>query len=108
MYDNGNIEPQGGVGRSLMIFMLGAAVGATCALLYAPASGEEIRGQLVEKAGQFKDKAGEIKDKAMEKAEAWKSRATEVVADTMDRTSQTVRRAGQTTEPMDASIGVAA
>ena len=108
MNNNGYTESQPGAGRSLMIFCLGMAVGACCALLYAPASGEEIRGQLVEKAGEFKDKAVEFKDKAMEQANAWKNKAAETVADTMDKTSQSVRRAGQTSEPFDSEVGVAA
>jgi len=41
----------------LVAFAVGAAVGAAVALLYAPASGEETRRKLVEKAREGRDKA---------------------------------------------------
>ena len=50
------------IGLSLMTFILGAAVGATVAILYAPQPGTETRAQIAEKAGQLKDKAGELKN----------------------------------------------
>jgi len=96
MYTNGYTEDHGSTANSMMIFLLGAAVGATCALLYAPASGAEIRGQIADKAVQLKDKAVEFKDKAVDKAEEWKGKAAEVAADTMDRTSQSIRKTAQT------------
>jgi gas vesicle protein len=39
--------------------LIGAALGAAFALIYAPASGEETREQVVEKARKFKDAATE-------------------------------------------------
>ncbi len=108
MYTNGDSETNGAVGRSMMFFVLGAAVGATCALLYAPASGEEIRGQIAEKAHQFKDKAVELKDKAVEKAETWKTKAAEVTADTMDRTAQTIRKTAHAPQPDEFTSGMQA
>jgi gas vesicle protein len=41
----------------LVAFALGAAAGAAIALLYAPASGEETRRKLREKAREGRDKA---------------------------------------------------
>jgi gas vesicle protein len=43
----------------LVAFMLGAIAGAAVALLVAPASGEETRRKLGEKAREGRDKAGD-------------------------------------------------
>jgi gas vesicle protein len=49
---------QGNSGGSVLVaFALGAAVGAAIALLYAPASGEETRRKLADKARAGKEKA---------------------------------------------------
>jgi len=48
-----------------MGFMIGAAVGAVAGMLFAPKSGEELRGQIKEKASTIKDKATQTaQDKA--------------------------------------------
>jgi len=41
----------------LMAFVLGAAAGAAVALLYAPATGEETRRRIKDKAREGRDKA---------------------------------------------------
>ena len=51
MADNGNSA------SVLVAFALGAAVGAAIALLYAPASGEETRRRLAQKAREGRQKA---------------------------------------------------
>jgi gas vesicle protein len=43
----------------LLAFVLGAAAGAAVALLFAPASGEETRNYLTEKAKEGRDRAAE-------------------------------------------------
>jgi gas vesicle protein len=48
-----------GAGGVMVAFMLGAIAGAAVALLVAPASGEETRRKLGEKARESRDKAGE-------------------------------------------------
>jgi len=48
-----------GAGGVMVAFMLGAIAGAAVALLVAPASGEETRRKLGEKAREDRDKAGE-------------------------------------------------
>jgi gas vesicle protein len=63
-------EPQGALGTSLLVFLLGVAVGATAAILYAPAAGTETRAQLAEKAEKIKDKASQVSERAVE----WKDR----------------------------------
>jgi gas vesicle protein len=45
---------------NLVCFLLGAAVGAAVALLYAPQEGETTRRIIGEKAGEVKDKASEV------------------------------------------------
>ena len=48
-----------GASGVMVAFMLGAIAGAAVALLVAPASGEETRRKLGEKAREGRDKAGE-------------------------------------------------
>jgi gas vesicle protein len=55
MASNGNSG-----GSVLLAFILGAAAGAAVALLYAPASGEETRRKLAEKAKEGRDKVEEF------------------------------------------------
>ena len=45
--------------RFLTGAIVGAAVGATVAILMAPASGEEIRGQIQERGMSFRDELNE-------------------------------------------------
>jgi gas vesicle protein len=52
MASNGN-----SAGSVLVAFALGAITGAAVALLYAPASGEETRRKLAEKAREGREKA---------------------------------------------------
>ena len=47
-------------GQVLVAFALGAIAGAAVALLYAPASGEETRRRLAEKAREGRDKASAL------------------------------------------------
>jgi len=52
MSDNGS-----SAGNVIVAFALGAIAGAAIALLYAPASGEETRRKLAEKAREGRDRA---------------------------------------------------
>ncbi|MBM3493697.1 MAG: YtxH domain-containing protein [Armatimonadetes bacterium] len=56
------------IGTSLVVFLLGVAVGATVAILYAPMAGRETRAHLAESAGRVKEKATEIGHQVVEKA----------------------------------------
>ena len=53
----------GGAGTVLLAFLLGAVSGAAVALLYAPASGEETREYLGQKAREGRQRAGEVAER---------------------------------------------
>ena len=46
-------------GDKVVWFLAGAAIGAAVALLYAPASGEETRAKLIDRANEGRDLLGE-------------------------------------------------
>lgn len=56
----------GAAGTVIVAFVLGAITGAAVALLMAPASGEETRRLLAEKAREGREKAGEAAEKGRE------------------------------------------
>jgi gas vesicle protein len=55
-----------GAGGVMVAFMLGAIAGAAVALLVAPATGEETRRKLGEKARESREKAAEAAQKGRE------------------------------------------
>lgn len=75
-------------GDKVVWFLAGAAIGAAIALLYAPASGEETRAKLIEKANEGKDVLGdrgrELMDRGRELYSKGKSMADEA-ADMFER-----------------------
>jgi gas vesicle protein len=56
----------GAAGTVVVAFVLGAITGAAVALLMAPASGEETRRMLADKAREGREKAGEAAQKGRE------------------------------------------
>lgn len=59
-------------GSNLVFFLLGAAVGAAVALLYAPQEGQATRRIISERAGEVKDKASEVSHQVAQTArEKW-------------------------------------
>jgi gas vesicle protein len=58
------IEKQTDSGNALLMFLLGAATGATCALLFAPASGSDTRRYLGERARDARTGASSAAAKA--------------------------------------------
>jgi gas vesicle protein len=52
-----------GAGTVLLAFLVGAVAGAAAALLYAPATGEETREYLSEKARASREKANTLAEK---------------------------------------------
>ncbi len=59
-------DDSGAAGTIIVAFVLGAVTGAAVALLMAPASGEETRRMLAEKAREGREKAGEAAQKGRE------------------------------------------
>ncbi len=55
-----------GAGTVLLAFLVGAVAGAAVALLYAPATGEETRAYLGDKAREGREKATEVAAKGRE------------------------------------------
>jgi len=70
-----------GAGTVVVAFVLGAITGATVALLMAPATGEETRRLLAEKAREGRDKAGEA---ARQGRELW-NRQRETLTNAFER-----------------------
>src|SRR5947207_5318080 len=70
-----------GAGTVVVAFVLGAITGAAVALLMAPASGEETRRLLIEKAREGRDKAGEA---ARQGRELW-NRQRDTLATAFER-----------------------
>src|SRR5919206_2403124 len=64
-----------GFSTQLTCFLLGGAVGALAALLFAPKSGRELRGDIADATRQGVDRA---RDKANEYYEVSRERATEL------------------------------
>ncbi|MFN0104784.1 MAG: YtxH domain-containing protein [Bryobacteraceae bacterium] len=68
-------------GDKVVWFLAGAAIGAAIALLYAPASGEETRAKLLDKANEGRDLLGdrgrELMDRGRELYTKGKSMADE-------------------------------
>ncbi|HEV2801231.1 MAG TPA: YtxH domain-containing protein [Pyrinomonadaceae bacterium] len=68
-------EEETGLSTQLTCFLLGGAVGALAALLFAPKSGRELRGDIADATRQGVDRA---RDKANEYYEVSRGRATEL------------------------------
>jgi gas vesicle protein len=62
----------------LLAFVVGAVAGAAIALLYAPASGEETRRKLAEKARQGRDKAQQVAKEGREFVDRQRDHLVEV------------------------------
>ena len=65
----------GSAGFFLAGLLVGAALGAVAALLFAPAPGEETRELLSQKGIELKGKAKELSDEAKERAEALQAKS---------------------------------
>lgn len=70
---------------NLVFFLIGAAVGAGVALLYAPQDGATTRKQIGDKAAEVKDKAAEITSTAASTARSKVSAAGDKLQDLIDR-----------------------
>ncbi len=82
-------EDSGGAGGILAAFLVGAVVGAAVALLFAPASGEETREFLGEKAREGRAKASETARQTREVL----NRQRETIAAAIERGREAYREA---------------
>jgi len=97
-------QESGSVGTSLLVFLLGAAVGATVAILYAPNAGAETRAQLANKADDLKDKANELKGQAMDKANQIKDTAVTRIQKSVDTVKEKVQSAADDIYESDGAV----
>jgi len=74
-------DNQSGSGNVMLAFMVGAITGAAVALLFAPASGDETREYLGQKAREGRDRARE----AAEQSREFYERNRESVTTAIDR-----------------------
>jgi gas vesicle protein len=66
-------------GNILVAFAIGAAAGAAIALLFAPASGEETRRQLAQKAREGRDKAASLAREGREFVDRQREKVSTVI-----------------------------
>jgi len=82
-------ENSNDLGAFLAGFVIGGLVGAATALILAPQSGEETRGQLMTKSGELRQAGGErvqqYRDAAGNYTQEYRDRAGNVVAETRTR-----------------------
>jgi len=84
-----------GAGSVMLAFLLGAVAGAAVALLYAPASGEETRERLGEKAREGRERAAEAAARGREVM----NRGRQSVATAIERGREAYEQARAATEP---------
>jgi gas vesicle protein len=84
-----------GAGTVILAFVLGAVTGAAVALLLAPASGEEVRRLLGEKAREGRDRAGEA---ARQGRDVW-NRQRETITNAFERGREAYEQARRAQPP---------
>jgi len=89
-------------GTVVVAFVLGAITGAAVALLVAPASGEETRRMLAERAREGREKAGEA---ARHGRELW-NRQRETLANAFERGREAYEQARTGQAPNPSGEGV--
>ncbi|HZG51936.1 MAG TPA: YtxH domain-containing protein [Pyrinomonadaceae bacterium] len=85
-------EEDSGLSTQLTCFLLGGAVGALAALLFAPKSGRELRGDIADATRQGVDRA---RDKANEYYEVSRERATELYSTASNKAGEVAGAARQ-------------
>jgi gas vesicle protein len=84
-----------GAGTVILAFVLGAVTGAAVALLLAPASGEDVRRLLGERAREGRDRAGEA---ARQGREVW-NRQRETITNAFERGREAYEQARRAQPP---------
>jgi gas vesicle protein len=107
----------------LTYLLVGGGIGAILALLFAPKSGEELRGDIAdvtrkgiekgkETAGQLQEKAGEYYEVTRDKAGEYYQTAQQKVGDLKDKAQETVGdlrdKAGELTEKAKGAVAQSA
>src|SRR5699024_10423725 len=94
---------------------LGSVVGASIALILAPKSGRELRGdlnqgtkQVIGKAGDFKDtvqeRSSEYTEKALEKGSEWKDKSVEFSKQAAESTSKLTKEVTEKTSNLTEDV----
>jgi len=88
--------------------VIGSLAGVAAALLLAPKSGREIRGDINQGASQMKDRADEWIQIAQEKGSSWKDKAyttsSEIKRKAMDTTSQVAKNVTVKTKDVENKV----
>lgn len=79
-------------GSVFMAFVIGAVAGAAVALLYAPASGEETRRKLSDKARESRDRADQMGREGREFVGRQRENVTSAVDDVVERGREAFER----------------
>ena len=92
-------------------FLFGAFVGAILALLFAPAPGEEIRGQLREKSIELKSRASDLGAEVNKRADELKTKGQSLLGDQRIRFQEAIeegkKAAAQKKEDLLAQLEIA-
>lgn len=86
------VEEESGLSTQLTCFLIGGAFGALAALLFAPKSGRELRGDIADATRQGVDRA---RDKANEYYEVSRERATELYSTASSKAGEVAGAARQ-------------
>jgi gas vesicle protein len=78
-----------GAGSVLLAFILGAVSGAAVALLYAPATGEETRRYLGQKAREGRERAADVAERSRQAV----SQGRETLSSAIDRGREAYQQA---------------
>src|SRR5690242_69121 len=82
-------------GYGLVMFLLGAAVGAGVALLYAPQEGGQTRRVIGEKASEYRDKATEMTSTVAQTAKEKINQLSDKASDLLSRGQQAAQDTAQ-------------
>jgi gas vesicle protein len=98
----------GGAGMFVAGLLIGGAIGATVALLYAPQRGDETRDYLKQKSNEYSDvvktKAGDLSEAAKTKANEFSSKANEVAGTVRTKTSELTESAKAKAQDLTESV----
>jgi gas vesicle protein len=97
-------EEESGLSTQLTCFLIGGAVGAVAALLFAPKSGRELRGDIADVTRQGVDRA---RDKANEYYEVSRERATELYSTASSKAGEVAGAARQVAAKRGESLSAA-